>query len=161
MKVRVVLLTALLSCAAIVATAQDASKSPAKSANLARGKYLVEQVGMCGDCHSPRNEKGEFIKEKWLAGSPLGFKPSFPVPGWVDVAPGIAGLPNWNDKDAILFLTSGKSMNGRVAGPPMPQFRFSQADAAAVVAYLKSLKPMAANSKTTPKTQKASAKPAM
>jgi mono/diheme cytochrome c family protein len=160
MKFPAVLITALLACA-VVATAQDAGKPSAKSANLARGKYLVEQVGMCGDCHSPRNEKGEYIREKWLAGSPLAFKPSFPVPGWVDVAPGIAGLPGWNEKDAIQFFSTGKSMNGRVAGPPMPQFRFSQADAAAVVAYLKAMKPSTANSKSAPKAQKASAKPAM
>ena len=160
MKFTAALITALLACVVFVA-AQDAGKPSANTVNLSRGKYLVEQVGMCGDCHSPRNEKGEYIKEKWLAGSPLGFKPSFPVPGWVDVAPGIAGLPGWNEKDAIQFLSSGKSMNGRVAGPPMPQFRFSQADAAAVVAYLKGMKPATASSNAAPKAKKASAKPAM
>jgi len=31
-------------------------------AQIEHGKYLVERVGMCGDCHSPRNERGEFVK---------------------------------------------------------------------------------------------------
>jgi len=33
---------------------------------LTRGKYLVERVGMCADCHSPGNERGEFIRARWL-----------------------------------------------------------------------------------------------
>jgi mono/diheme cytochrome c family protein len=143
----------LLLSVAIAASAQPMSSN---AAQLSRGKYLVEQVGMCADCHSPRNERGEFLTEQWLAGSPLAFKPTVPVPGWVEVAPGIAGLPGWNDKDAIAFLSTGKGLNGKVTGPPMPEFRFTQADAAAVVAYLKSLKPQSAPGKspTVPKMPK-------
>lgn len=138
---RLLLVTSLVFCGAMLLSAQDKkTAAAANTAQLSRGKYLVEQVGMCADCHSPRNERGEFVKEKWLAGSPLGFKPTMPVPGWVEVAPGIAGLPGWNEKDAIAFLSTGKGLNGKVTGPPMPEFRFSPSDAAAVVTYLKSLK---------------------
>jgi hypothetical protein len=77
------------------------------SSKLERGKYLVEQVGMCGDCHTPHNEKGEPIPEKTLQGTILPFKPTVPMPQWADKAPNIAGLPGWEDKDAIRFLMTG------------------------------------------------------
>jgi mono/diheme cytochrome c family protein len=107
----------------------------------ARGKYLVENIGACADCHTPMNEKGEFIKEKHLQGATLGFKPLFPVPNWADKSANIAGLPGWSDEDAIKFFTTGLAANGLPARPPMPQYRYSQEDAKAVVAYLRSLKP--------------------
>jgi len=42
----------------------QAAGPAAKAAVIARGKYLVEDSGQCQDCHTPRNEKGEFVKEK-------------------------------------------------------------------------------------------------
>jgi mono/diheme cytochrome c family protein len=107
---------------------------------MARGKYLVNNVGMCGDCHTPMDRKGQPIKSRNLQGSILMFKPTVPIPGWMEAAPGIAGL-NWTDDESITFLTTGKRPNGTMTAPPMPQFRFNKADAAAVTAYLKSLKP--------------------
>jgi mono/diheme cytochrome c family protein len=138
----------LLLTLTLAASAQSKSGN---ASQLSRGKYLVERVGMCADCHSPRNERGQFVKEQWLAGSPLGFKPAAPIPGWVEVAPGIAGLPGWNEKDAIAFLSTGKGLNGKTTGPPMPEYRFSANDAAAVVAYLKSFKPQSASPKASKK----------
>lgn len=61
-----------------------AAPPAAPAAKIDRGKYLVENVGMCGDCHTPHNEKGEPIREKWLQGSPLAFKPTVPMPVWAD-----------------------------------------------------------------------------
>jgi mono/diheme cytochrome c family protein len=115
--------------------------SAASTATLARGKYLVEDVGLCADCHTPRNEKGEFIKEQWLAGATLGFKPTVLMPVWADKAVNIAGLPGWDKDAAIKFMMTGIAFNGLPARPPMPQYRFNQQDARAVVAYLKSLGP--------------------
>jgi len=109
------------------------------SVGVARGKYLVEQVGLCGDCHTPRNDNGEFIKEQWLKGATLDFKPIAPVPVWVDKAPAIAGLPGWEKDAAIRFLMTGVASNGLPSRPPMPQYRFNVQDAQAIVAYLKSL----------------------
>lgn len=118
----------------------SASPTPAPS-RIERGKYLVEQIGMCGECHTPLSEKGESVKEKHLRGSLLFFKPTVPVPNWADKAPNIAGLPGWEEEDAIKFFTTGLAYNDLPARPPMPQFRYSQADAAAIVAYLRSLAP--------------------
>jgi mono/diheme cytochrome c family protein len=131
---------AIVTGVVIAQTDSSAAKPAASSATLARGKYLVTRVGMCGDCHTPMDRKGQPIKSKDLQGSVLMFKPTVPVPGWMEAAPGIAGL-NWTDEESITFLTTGKRPNGTMAAPPMPQFRFNKADAAAITAYLKSLKP--------------------
>lgn len=106
---------------------------------IARGKYLVESIGMCGDCHTPRNEKGEFIKDQWLKGTTLDFKPTVPMPVWADKSSNIAGLPGWEKDAAIKFFMTGLGPNELPARPPMPQFRFNQQDAEGIVAYLTSL----------------------
>jgi hypothetical protein len=106
---------------------------------LTRGRYLVERIGLCADCHSPRNAKGEFVREAWLKGAPLPFQPAVPMP-WSGVAPAIAGLPSMDTAQAVIFLQTGKRPDGSSPLPPMPEFRFNAADASAVVAYLKSLK---------------------
>lgn len=127
--------------------AQDAPKKTMNpSAQLKRGKYLVESVGMCADCHTPFNEQGQPLMEKHLQGAMLMFKPTVPVPGWVEKSANIAGLKGWTDDEAIKFLTTGVDPNGKHAGPPMPQFRYNKRDAAAIVAYLRSLAPASAAS---------------
>jgi mono/diheme cytochrome c family protein len=137
-----VLVFAMVAGVAIAQTDAGSKSANGSSlkANLARGKYLVNNVGMCGDCHTPTDRKGQPIKSKDLRGSVLMFKPTVPVPGWMEAAPGIVGL-NWTDEQAIRFFNTGKRPNGTMAAPPMPQFRFNKADAAAITAYLKSLKP--------------------
>jgi mono/diheme cytochrome c family protein len=106
------------------------------TAAFERGRYLVEQVGMCADCHTPRDEQGRFRTDRWLAGAPLPFRPTVPMP-WADAAPPIAGLPSLDDEAALRFLTTGELPGGRRPRPPMPEFRFAPEDAAAVVAYLR------------------------
>jgi mono/diheme cytochrome c family protein len=107
---------------------------------VARGKYLVENLGMCSDCHSPRDEKGQFIPSQYFEGAMLDFQPMHPVSNWVPAAPPIAGLVGWTSAEAVRFFMTGVDKNGKHAGPPMPPYRMSRQDAEAVVAYLKSLR---------------------
>lgn len=100
------------------------------------GRYLVQQVGMCHDCHSPRDEKGGLVLEKWLQGSALPFAPTIPMP-WAPVSKPIAKLPGLTDEQALEFLTKGTLPGGRRPLPPMPEFRFSESDAKDVIAYLR------------------------
>jgi mono/diheme cytochrome c family protein len=130
-----------LSFILVVGSAVLTAASPGAAPNVAYGKYLVEQVTLCGDCHTPHNDKGEPVVGKLLKGAPLGFKPGVPMPGWADKAPNIAGLPGWEDDAAVKFLMTGIAYNDLPARPPMPQYRFNKKDAEAVVAYLKSLAP--------------------
>ncbi len=106
---------------------------------LSRGKYLVENVGMCQDCHTPRDERGQFDRSKWLQGARMDARPSHPVPNWTSDVPGIAGLPRLGDAAVIKLLETGVMPNGKQARPPMPQLRLTHEDAVAVADYLKSL----------------------
>ena len=116
------------------------TKTHADSAAVVdRGKYLVEGVAMCGDCHTPRDQKGEPIKEHWLKGAILDFKPAVPIPVWAKESVDIAGLRGWDRDAAIKFMMTGAVTNSVPARPPMPQYRFNLQDATAIVAYLKSL----------------------
>lgn len=115
-----------------------AQPSPASADLIGRGRYLVESVGLCADCHSPRNERGEFVREHWLQGAPLPFQPLVPMP-WAPAAPAIAGLHQMSEAQAVSFFTTGVRPDGSQPRPPMPAFRFAEPDARAVVAYLKSL----------------------
>ena len=132
--------TAAALCLGSMLAGQQKSHT-SSGAKVARGKYLVESIGMCGDCHTPRNEKGEFVKEQWLQGTTLNFKPTVPMPVWADKSVNIAGLPGWEKDAAIRFFMTGIASNGLPPRPPMPQYRYNQRDAEAVVAYLQSLVP--------------------
>ena len=111
------------------------------SALIERGRHLVENVSMCIDCHSPRLPTGEFDRSRWLQGGPLGFKPLAEMP-WMPFAPGIAGLPGYTDEQAVKFLMTGERPSQTPTLPPMPPYRLNKDEAEAVVAYLRSLKPM-------------------
>lgn len=112
----------------------------ASAAGIARGKYIVENVAICAQCHTPRDYDGNPDRAHWLQGSSVPFNPVKPDPSWPITAPRIGGTPlPAGDEDMAKLLTTGIWTNGEHLRPPMPQFRLSQEDAEAVVAYLKSL----------------------
>jgi mono/diheme cytochrome c family protein len=116
------------------------SRRTTDAAQIDRGDYLVHGAGLCTDCHTPRNERGELVAARNLAGAPIGFTPVAPMP-WASAAPRLAGLPAGFTPEAMVeFLMTGDRPNGRPRPlPPMPPYRFNRADAEAIVAYLQSL----------------------
>ena len=130
-----------LGMAMLLVVASFGGSPPASSTKIARGKYIVEGVGLCNDCHTPMDEKGQPIPGKALKGAPTAFKPVAPIPNWAEKSPNIAGLPGWEDADAVKFLMTGIAYNGLPPRPPMPPYRMNKEDAEAVVAYLRSLGP--------------------
>ncbi len=136
-------LLAALAVGRSVAAAPAPAVAPVPSpvaAELARGEYLVTRVGLCADCHSPRRADGSFDPDLWLRGAALPFRPTVEMP-WAEVAPPLAGLPSMAPEDAVRFLREGVRPDGSRARPPMPAFALDEADARAVVAYLRSLAP--------------------
>jgi mono/diheme cytochrome c family protein len=121
-------------------SASGAEEQGVARSREARGEYLVERVGMCQDCHSPRNAEGFFFEDQWLAGAPIDFTPSLPMP-WAEMAPPIAGLPTMTDQQAVTYMMTGEKPDGTESRPPMPEYRLTREDALAVVAYLRSLAP--------------------
>jgi mono/diheme cytochrome c family protein len=112
-----------------------------KMAQINYGKYLVKDVGKCADCHTPKDMHGRSILSQWLKGAPIDLKPVHPIPGWVNKAPDIAGLPKgWTQMQMVKFLQTGINPKNTYARPPMPAYRLSAKDALAVTVYLKSLR---------------------
>ncbi len=115
--------------------------SNSAASDVARGKYLVENVAMCGECHTPRTSDGNLDHARWLQGAPIVWLSPTHDPNWPLSAPRLGGTPPANDADMIKLLTTGVWTTGNHLHLPMPQFRMDRADAEAVVAYLKSLTP--------------------
>jgi mono/diheme cytochrome c family protein len=114
----------------------------------ARGQYIVEDVAMCGRCHSPVDVHGNRDRTHWLMGGAVGIAPTVATEGWAIMAPRIAGAPPGTEAQFVQLMTTGVSRTGFRMRQPMPQFRMTQGDAEAVLAYLKSLgshTPMATN----------------
>jgi mono/diheme cytochrome c family protein len=105
----------------------------------ARGKYIVEGLSRCSQCHTPRDANGNPDRSHLLEGAAVWLKPAEPVEDWPLQAPRIAGIPPGTDADMVKLLTTGIWRDGKPLRQPMPQFRMTQADAEAVVAYLKTL----------------------
>jgi mono/diheme cytochrome c family protein len=113
---------------------------PAVSGDVDRGRYLVERVAMCGECHSTRDGRGQIVSTLFLRGGPMPVNPpAWAAEDWPLYIPRIAGLPGYTEDQAMRLLTQGSiDRDGRQLRAPMPRFRMSQQDAAAVIAYLRS-----------------------
>lgn len=112
------------------------------AALVERGDYLVNGILACGNCHTPRNPDNSFVEGMHLAG---GFEfdemPAFRAYGR-NITPDIeTGIGTWTDAEIARAIREGITPEGEI-GPPMPIFtynRMSDADVAAVVAYLRSI----------------------
>src|SRR5215471_1678647 len=122
---------------------QSSAKPVRNEHQIARGKYIVEDVAMCGMCHTPRTDSGEVDTRHKLDGAPIWLMPAHPTSDWPLKAPRLAGTPPASDEDMVRLLETGIWRDGTHLRPPMPQFRMSHDDAEAVVAYLRSLTPQA------------------
>ncbi len=128
-----------ITCAAAVAAVSQTSDQGSPQAE--RGRYLVEEVARCGMCHTPHDQQGQEDRGRRLQGGALWFEPVKRMQNWAYSAPALAGLPAFTAEEAIRILESGVTPDGRKLRAPMPPFRLAREDAAAIVAYLKSLRP--------------------
>jgi len=119
--------------------AENKSSSHGSTGAIERGKYIVEDVAICSQCHTPRNSNGSADRSHWLEGAAVWMKAADASENWPLQAPRLAGAPPGTDAEMVTLLTTGIWNDGKYLRPPMPQFRLSRQDAEAVVAYLKSL----------------------
>jgi mono/diheme cytochrome c family protein len=119
------------------------SPASADDAQVARGRYLVTISG-CSDCHTPGALLGAPDMKRYLGGSDVGFA----IPGaGVFVGQNLTpdketGLGAWTDEQITAAIRTGKTPHGRELSPVMPYpalSHLSDADAQAIVAFLKSL----------------------
>jgi nicotinate dehydrogenase subunit B len=107
----------------------------AKSAAWNRGAYLVEGLGHCGACHSPRNALGAEKAEAYLAG---GFAEGWEAPPLTSLSQ--APIP-WSEDELFAYLRTGESrFHGVAAGPMAPVVKelaaLPDADIRAMAVYL-------------------------
>jgi mono/diheme cytochrome c family protein len=126
------------------------SSAPTKAPNkgIERGRYLVEHVSLCGDCHTPRNSLGVPNRDLYLAGAkkgPLGEE----IP---NITPDKeTGIGDWSrEQIADLLMTGIKpdldNVQGLMAevieGTPLGYKKMTREDALAIADYLKSTRPV-------------------
>ena len=86
-----------------------------RSATWNRGAYLVEGLGHCGACHSPRNALGAEKAGAYLAG---GFAEGWEAPPLTSLSH--APIP-WSEDELYAYLRTGESrLHGIAAGPMAP-----------------------------------------
>ena len=111
---------------------------------LERGRYLVETLAGCGNCHTPRGPSGP-LKDKKFAGGEIIKHADFTA-----VTPNITpdpqtGIGKWTDDQIALAIREGRRPDGRLLGPAMPSrfYRYlANEDVKAIVAYLRSVPPV-------------------
>lgn len=104
-----------------------------------RGSYIVNGLGHCGACHTPKNLLGGDRWDKALQGAELDY--------WY--APNLvggrrAGLSGWSEDEIVQYLRTGANSHAEVAGSMEDVIehetsKMSEADLRAVAVYLKSL----------------------
>ncbi len=116
-----------------------------------RGKYLVDTLGHCTTCHTPRNSMMGYQSGRYLAG---GF-----VNGWY--APNLtpdqaSGLGDWSEAQIVAFLQEGRlpgkvQAGGQMADAVTHSFsKMAPADLAAIAQYLKRVPSVATEPRLSP-----------
>ncbi|WP_188966816.1 cytochrome c [Neoroseomonas lacus] len=135
--IRKALLGALLLLAAWPAQAQPADP-------LARGRYLVESIAGCGNCHTPKGPQGDLPGLALAGGQVFDEQPFRAVASNITPDPD-TGIGRWTDAQIARAIREGIRPDGRIIGPPMPIELYrgiSDNDLAAMVAYLRSVPPV-------------------
>lgn len=100
------------------------------SEDVVRGQYLVEALGHCGECHTPRAMTGGLETDRWLGGRP-------------NITPG-GDIADWSEEDIAAYLETGftpdfDSAGGRMAAVVRNMARLPAEDREAIAAYLKAV----------------------
>ena len=121
----------------------------APPAGIERGRYLVDHVSICTDCHTPRNRFGAPDRAMYLAGSARG-PGGDPVP---NITPHKTGIGSWSIADIVNLLTQGMLpdfdnvqglmadvIDGHGGGPGFKDA--PESDRRAIAEYLKTVPPI-------------------
>lgn len=119
----------------LYASQEPFEPSPDKSEQWNRGAYLVEGLGHCGECHTPRNKLGAMRLDQALTGGNLGV---FRAP---DITPRALRDKGWATDGLVSYLKQGESDSGLAFGDMFTVVshstrHLSAADLEAISAYL-------------------------
>lgn len=111
-----------------------------RSAEWNRGAYLVEALGHCGDCHTPRNLLQALDNRHKFAGTLLQGWRAYNI-----TADPVSGLGGWSDDDLNQYLRTGHAGGHGAAAGPMAEVVDNSLndlvphDITAIVTYLRSV----------------------
>jgi mono/diheme cytochrome c family protein len=133
--------TLAAAAVALLAAAPAFAETPVE-----RGEYLAHIMD-CGGCHNTGAFTPQPNLDTPLSGSDIGFEmPAMGVFFPPNLTPDAeTGLGKWTDAEVITAFTTGLRPDGRHLAPVMPWMSYghiSANDAEALVAYLRSLKPV-------------------
>jgi mono/diheme cytochrome c family protein len=123
---------------------------PQRSAEENRGAYLVQALGHCDACHSPRNRLGAEESDRFMGGGTLyDYVSSGDVREWssANLTSDPTGIEKWTESDIFQYLKTGFSERA-VAFGPMDEVvvnstrHLTDSDVHAIAAYLKTLRPV-------------------
>lgn len=124
------------------------SVSAADAGTVERGRYLVNTILACGNCHTPKAADGLPIPDKELAGGGLSFNAPFFAGSASNITPDKeTGIGSWSDDEIKRAITQGvRPDHGRLAGMPLAPMMWvafykamTPGDLNAVVAYLRAV----------------------
>jgi len=129
----------ILSVALLATIGTASAQSP-----LDRGKYLMNSIVACGNCHTPQTPQGP-VQSKELAGGTK-FQEEFGLAYAPNITPDAeTGIGRWTDQQIIAAIREGKRPDGTTIGPPMPIALYrdiADADVQAIVAYIRAVPPL-------------------
>jgi len=135
-------LVGLALAAALIGTTH--AQAASKAALVKRGSYLVNTIMTCGNCHTPPGPKGPIMAKAFSGGL------SWDEPPFKVTAPNITqdkdtGIGKWSDADIKKLLRTGVRPDGTPIASVMPTGFYgiiTERDMNAIVAYLRTLKPI-------------------
>lgn len=131
---RLAALALLASLAAAPALAQG--QTP-----LERGRYLMNSIVACGNCHTPIGPQGPVAGQE-LAGRLLADEPPFTAYASNITPDPETGIGRWTDDQIVAAIREGRRPDGSIIGPPMPIELYrgmADEDVRAIVAYLRAV----------------------
>jgi mono/diheme cytochrome c family protein len=139
---RTILLGVMCAAMGLMALHTDAARAETP---LERGTYLMQSIVACGNCHTPKGPTGDIPGMELAGMTPFEDLPQFTVHTPNLTPDKETGLGNWTDEQIINAIREGVRPDGSIIGPPMPIGLYrgmSDIDVKAIVAYLRSVKPI-------------------
>ncbi|QCK84782.1 cytochrome c [Phreatobacter aquaticus] len=130
--------------AALVLLAGLGTGSAQAQTPLERGRYLMNGIVACGNCHTPIGPQGPVAGQE-LAGRLLADEPPFTAYASNITPDPETGIGRWTDEQIILAIREGKRPDGSIIGPPMPIELYrgmADEDVRAIAAYLRAVPPV-------------------
>ncbi|HUT51636.1 MAG TPA: c-type cytochrome [Alphaproteobacteria bacterium] len=119
---------------------------PAKAETpMQRGRYLVETIAACGNCHTPKDKRGQPVAAKRMAGGFVFKEEPFDAVASNITPDRETGIGKWTLAQTIRAIREGIRPDGSVIGPPMPIELYrglSDGDVRAIALYIRSAKPV-------------------